>query len=82
MNTCENHRPVITTDDLKEAAELVSFNPWQDAQARHAQNNPWTATDEERIKRKHDAEQAELAAWQAAHADEPCEDEQDEEGEE
>lgn len=60
----------------------MSFNPWQDSAARNAQNNSWTAADEERIKRKHDAEQAALAAWQAAHADEPCEDEEDEEGEE
>lgn len=24
MITCENHRPVITTDDLREAAEIIA----------------------------------------------------------
>ena len=50
--------------------------------ARRKAENPWTAADEKRLEAKRAAEQAALAAWKAAHADEPCEEEDDEEDEE
>lgn len=60
--------------------ETISLN---EALAQiNARRNPWTEADEQRLEAKRAAEQAALAAWQAAHADEPCEDEDDEEGEE
>lgn len=49
--------------------------------ARRKAENPWTADDEKRVEAKRAAEQAALAAWKAAHADEPCEEEDDEEDE-
>lgn len=46
--------------------------------ARRKAENPWTAADEKRVEAKRAAEQAALAAWQAAHADESCEEEEEE----
>lgn len=48
----------------------------------NSRRNSWTEADEQRLEAKRAAEQAALVAWQAAHADEPCEEEDDEEGEE
>jgi hypothetical protein len=45
--------------------------------ARHAEQNPWTAADEARWAAKRAAEHAVYAAFQAACADEPCEEDED-----
>ena len=45
--------------------------------ARHAEQNPWTAADEARWAAKRAAEHAAYAAFQAACADEPCEEDED-----
>lgn len=50
--------------------------------ARHAQNNPWTAADEARWAAKRAAEHAAYAAFQAACADEPCEEDEDDDDQE
>lgn len=46
--------------------------------ARRKAENPWTASDEKRVEAKRAAEQAALAAWKAAHADELCEEDDEE----